>query len=409
LKFGKKTSQKKDKCLEIGLHKNQLTFYKSDSRYTVYSGGIGSGKTFVGAFWAISMILAYPKSKGVITANTHSQLRKSTLPLVFEILDKFGIKYRYLANQGLLKVGNVDVYCSSMENYDNIRGINAGWAWSDECAFYDEAAFLVLIGRIRDKKAPCQWKGTTTPNGFNWVYRRFVKEPMNSSVIVFGSSSDNAENLGSNYIDDLYANYDPKLAQQELEGKFINSTDGLVCHAFNRHFNCAKTNDHDKQIWMGLDFNVNPLCGTFVYESSNSLFTTNELYLKHSNTFKAAKEIARIYPEWRIKIVPDETGNRRKTAAAETDHQILRAARFDVVNFKNPPVKDRVNNLNRLFHQQRLFVDPEKCPNLMNDLETLTHESKDDMLGHLVDSLGYVCWHLLPMSKPRREVSVHYL
>lgn len=381
----------------------------SDSKYTIYSGGIGSGKTFVGALWAIKMILNYPGAKGIITANTHSQLRKAALPLVFELLDLFRIRYVYLSNLGLLKVGGTEVYCASMENYNNIRGINAGWAWSDECSYYDEQAFTVLIGRLRDKNAPCQWKGTMTANGFNWVYKRFVKTPMRDSQIIFGSSNDNKQNLGQDYIDDLYANYDSRLAQQELEGKFINSSDGLVYHAFNRQFNTAKTNDTGKPIILGLDFNVHPLCGAFTYTAGNNIYAPRELYLKNSNTFKAAKEIAKIYPEWRLKIVPDETGNRRKTSSSKTDHQILTDARFNLVKFKNPPVKDRQNNVNRLFYQNRLFIDPDTCVELMNDLETLTHDNKDEMLGHLGDALGYAAWHIDPMKKPQRKSKIHYI
>ena len=82
-----------------------------------------------------------------------------------------------------------------MEKYDDVRGIEAGWVWSDECAFYREEAFQVLIGRIRDIHGTCQWKGTTTPNGYNWLWKTFESEPMENSRIIYGRTIDNAQNL----------------------------------------------------------------------------------------------------------------------------------------------------------------------------------------------------------------------
>lgn len=400
----------------IELHKKQLEFFASQSKYTVYSGGVGSGKTFVGAFWAVSQMLAYPKAIGLITANTHSQLRKAALPQVFDILDSLGIPFRYKENKGILIVnGSIVVYCWSMEKHDNLRGPNAGWCWSDECSFYSLDAFNVIMGRIRDKKGSCQWKGTTTPNGYNWLYDKFVAEPLKNSTIMYGSSNDNALNLDEDYLDTLHDLYDARLAEQELEGKFVNSASGLVYHAFNRRYNYAKTNDFEKLIILGLDFNVNPLCGVFCYNTEKGLYATQELYLKQSNTFKAAKEIQRRYPDWRVKIVPDETGNRRKTSsvdnkgASRTDHKILTDAGLTLIPFKNPLGKDRINNMNRLFHHQTISVDRDNCPMLTKDLEALTWDNKDEMLGHLADGLGYVAWHLYPMKKPKRKSKVHYL
>lgn len=394
------------------MNPKQMKFFSALEKYTCYSGGVGSGKTFVGAFWAVTQMLKYPNVTGLITANTHSQLRKACLPQIFEILNLLEIPFKYKNNEGVLEVaGRIKVYCVSLDQYDNLRGIEAGWAWSDECAFYDVRAFDVLIGRIRDKAGPCQWKGTTTPNGFNWLYDKFVAEPLKSSQVVFGSSRDNLRNLDSAYIDALYSQYDAKLAEQEIEGKFVNTTSGAVYHAFDRRYNLVKTNDAEKIIILGLDFNVHPLCGAFCYQADGRILVAQELYLENSNTFQAAKEIAKRYPTWRVKVVPDETGNRRKSSATRTDHQIIKEAGFEIIPFKNPAVKDRQNNVNRLLHHQHLLIDSNNCPKLIKDLEALTHENKDDMLSHVSDALGYVAWHLDPMKKPepRRQGGVHYI
>lgn len=385
----------------------QAEFMASEAEYTLFCGGLGSGKTHAGAMWSITMALRHPQTKGLITANSYRQLKTATLSKLFELLDDLEIPFEYRKNEGQIEIGNSLIDCVSMENYNLLRGPEYGWSWSDECAFYKEEAFNVLIGRIRDNKGPCQWKGTTTPNGFNWLYTAFVESPLNSSRVVYSRTTDNLSNLKSSYVDTLREQYDSKLAEQELDGQFVNLTSGKVYHAFDRYKNLGDRPHTRELIYIGLDFNVHPMCGIYCYEHNGKIYVFDELYLEDSNTFKAAKEILRRFPYQTLRIVPDETGNRRRSSSKSTDHEILRRANLDVEKFRNPGVRDRQNNINRLFEHGKLVISP-NCKQLIKDLEQLVHENKDDMLGHITDALGYACWHLNPLKKPKRKARVFY-
>ena len=393
---------------DLELSPTQMSFVESDEQYTLFCGGLGSGKTFAGAVWALMQILNQPNARGLITANSYSQLKKATLVCFFEVLDKFGIQYQYKSQEGVIIVEGVTVYTISMEKYDLLRGIEIGWAWSDECAFYREEAYSVLIGRIRDKNGSCQWKGTTTPNGFNWLYNRFVEKPPQHSLIVYSKTTDNLQNLPESYVRSLTEQYDSKLAQQELDGQFVNLSSGKVYYGFDRGRNLGKTNDRRRSLMCGMDFNVHPLCGVFGYEEDGKIYITGELYQEDSNTFKAAKEILRRYPYTPTTIVADDSGNKRKTSSDTTDHEILRRANLQVAKFRNPLVKDRYNNMNRLFENGTIVIDP-SCKKLIEDLEKLTYDNTDPMLSHISDALGYLVWHLNPLKKPKRKPSVTYL
>lgn len=392
---------------QIELSRPQLDFHTSDAAYTLFCGGLGSGKTYAGAIWAIEMALKYPGVSGLITANSYSQLKKATLKTFFDLLEQLEIPYEYKVNEGIITIFGSKIYAISMENYNFLRGVQVGWAWSDECAFYKQEAFDVLIGRIRDKKAPCQWKGTTTPNGYNWLYTSFVEAPLPNSVVVRSKTSDNIDNLHENYLTALRSQYDTKMSQQELDGEFVNLTGGKVYYSFDRNVHIKPTNEKNETIFVGLDFNVNPLCGVFVFLRENKIYVTQELYLKDSNTFQAAKEITKRYPYKSVNVVPDSTGDRRKTSSQTSDHEILRRAYLNVVPFTNPDTKDRFNNINRLLDHRLLFIDP-SCKELIKDLEKLTYDNSDEMLGHITDALGYVCWYLNPLKKPRRPAKVSY-
>lgn len=385
----------------------QMEFISSEEDYTLFCGGLGSGKTFAGACWAMHMVHQFPNTTGLITANSYKQLKKATLPVFFEVLDMFGIPYQYKSQEGEILIEGTKVYAVSMENYNDLRGIEIGWSWSDECAFYKEEAFNVLIGRIRDKKGPCWWKGTTTPNGYNWLYSKFVEEPLPNSHVVYSRTDDNLANLPESYVRTLRAQYDNRLAQQELDGRFVNLSSGKVYYAFDRNKNLGTHDGTNYPLFCGLDFNVHPLCGVFAHEAQGKIYITGELYQKDSNTFKAAQEILQRYPYKPVNVVADDSGAKRKTSSAHTDHEILRRANIEVLKFRNPLVKDRYNNINRLFAKGLLFIDP-KCKKLIEDLEKLTYDNTDDMLSHISDALGYVCWHLQPLKKPKRPGKVHY-
>lgn len=393
---------------DMYLSPTQMTFVTASDKYTLFCGGLGSGKTYGGAAWAMLMALQQPQTRGLITANSYSQLKKATLTKFFEVLNANEIEYTYKSQDGIIEIGDTTIYAISMEKYDLLRGIEVGWAWSDECAFYKEEAFNVLIGRIRDRKGSCQWKGTTTPNGFNWLYTKFVETPIPKSTVVYSKTTDNVANLTQTYVDTLKSNYDKRLSQQELDGQFVNLNSGKVYYAFDRNLHTKVTNERYRTILCGMDFNVHPLCAVFGYLDNGKIYISSELYQEDSNTFKAAKEIGRRYPSTAVTIVADDSGSKRKTSSDTTDHEILRRANLIVDKFRNPPIKDRYNNINRLLDQGLLIIDP-KCKKLIEDIEKLTYDNKDPLLSHISDALGYLCWKLNPMKKPRRDAEVTYL
>jgi len=394
---------------DFGLSKSQMDFVMSTASKTLFNGGLGSGKTFGGAVWAVYMTQKYPKCRGVITANTYTQLRDATLTTFFAVLDLFGYTYKYNKQEGKIFVeGGSEIHTRSMEKYEALRGPEYGWAWSDECAFYKKEAFDVLIGRIRDARGSCQWKGTTTPNGFNWLYESFVETPLRNSKIIKCKTKDNLANLGGDYFDTLNDQYDSKLAQQELEGEFVNLSSGLVYYTFDRRNHVSEYTGDRSNLFIGLDFNVDPLCATYVcVDKAGVIHVVDETWLSNSNTFQAAKEIINKYPTETKLVIADETGNRRKTSANRTDHEILRRANLQVPRFKNPSVKDRYNNINRLLDKGYLKISP-TCKKLIADLEKLAYDNKDPLLSHISDALGYVCWYINPLKRPKHSASVSY-
>ena len=333
----------------VTLSESQYDFVYSEFEETLFCGGVGSGKTFSGALRTIITALEYPNCRGLITANTHSQLRKATLAELFSLCDSLGIKYKYLVNQNRVFIEKTEILCYTMDNPDNLAGPTVGWWWADESSFYKKLAFDKASARVRDKRGPCAIWMTTTPNGFNWLYDHYVTNSGPTKSVVYSKTLENRDNLPESYIKRLEAQYDSKMAAQELDGQFVNLNSGQVYYSFdrNKHISNCDLKPTDLLV-VGLDFNVNPLCGVFIARRGGMIYVVDELYLENSNTFQAAKEIIRKYPGRYMQVIADETGNRRRTSSNQTDHEIIRRAGLDLIKFRNPSVKDRYNNINRL-------------------------------------------------------------
>jgi predicted phage terminase large subunit-like protein len=119
--------------------------------------------------------------------------------------------------------GDRTILWRSGDKPDKIRGISAGWAWLDECAYMDEEAYSVVLGRLR--RRPGRLWMTTTPNGKgNWVYRLVQNRQV---TVTYASTMTNVFNP-SFYSESLLANYDERRAQQEVMGQFVDLESTLM-------------------------------------------------------------------------------------------------------------------------------------------------------------------------------------
>lgn len=399
----------------LKLSEPQLDFLNCNKKTAGFIAGIGSGKSWVLALWTIQMAIKYPKSRGLLCANSYKQLTSATLHTLEALLGELGIPYTRNGNkQGMGIVfninGSADIYCRSLENPDSIRGIEAGYLGIDEAAFASEYAYGVVLGRLRDKNGPLYSRLSSSPNGFNWVYDLLVTNANESVELIQGKSSDNIH-LPDGYLDALKTQYDDKIIEQELNGAFINTASGQTYYAFDR-FNTniiqpwPKATPHD--LLLGIDFNVNPLCSVVFADCGGYLHAIDEFYLKDSNTFELCSEIQKRYPNHRISFVADATGRARKTSSSKSDLQILRDAGFrDLTPKSNPLQKDRFNAFNGALHHGKVKIDPKKCPMLIKDLEQTTSEDfragGNPDLTHISDAAGYPVFRKFAIRKPARR------
>ena len=198
--------------------------------------------------------------------------------------------------------------------------------------------------------------------------------------------------------------------------------------------------ENKKFVW-SLDFNVNPMCSVIGQVRETSDFRTlltnekkleieilDEICLANSTTLEACQEFdARMIrlakgKSVSIELHGDATGDRRDTRGLKSDWMIVkeylkeRGYRFTTkVKSKNPPVRDRVNAVNRALRSpdgtRSLFVHP-KCSELRTDLQevrwkrdasgnsTSLLDNSDPKRTHVSDALGYLVYDYFHFSPP---------
>lgn len=220
----------------------QYEFMRLSSTYQAAIGGIGSGKTFIGAAKAVIYALEHPKSTGMVVAPTYTMLQTVTMPTFVEAVPHEAIRSYKGSPLFIMTLKNEAlIFFRSADNAENLRGANLNWFWIDEGALVKEAAWLIMIGRIR--KSNALGMITTTPKGRNWIWRRFVEARDASYQMARMPTAENQKHLRAGFIEEL--GYTGSYAAQELEGEFV-TFDGLVYQNFSRDkhlFNAAELAD----------------------------------------------------------------------------------------------------------------------------------------------------------------------
>ena len=220
--------------------------------------------------------------------------------------------------------------------------------------------------------------------------------------------ADNLENLDPEYLKIL-----EKMPEAEknrfLLGLFAEVDEGLAYYAFDRDRHIDEVARQPGTVFLAQDFNVDPMAGIIFQVVGNQFHVIDEVFLRNSDTYRLCHNlVSRGYGG--VQVIPDSTAKNRKTSG-KSDINILREHGFTVVNTKNPYVRDRVNNINRLFTADKIKINP-RCKKLINDLERVSFkdgkldQKTDTLLTHVSDALGYGCWKLDPIGKINTPVTM---
>jgi hypothetical protein len=254
-----------------------------------------------------------------------------------------------------------------------------------------------------------------TPKGFDWVYRRFIAEPVDGYGVIQAKPFENRFLLKQvpNFYQQLQHSYDERFYEQEVLGSYVNLHAGLVYPAFDRREHVADLELNPRlPVRWALDFNYDPMCAVVAQIEGGTVKVLDEIFLRQSGTAAACEEFCARYGNHPggIHVYGDASGNKHSSATQTTDYAIIQEFfrnHHTKISLKspgnNPGVRDRINLVNMKLRsaakEVQMYVSP-KCRELIKDLEQVSYKSGSDEIDkvreplrtHLSDALGYLLW-----------------
>lgn len=423
------------------LIKPQARFLELPAKFPLYVGGYGSGKTWAGCAKICRDAWQHPKIRAGYFAPTIPLIRDIFYPTIEEVAHDWGLRavIRESHKEVHLYSGRTyrtTVICRSMEKPGSIIGFSIGHALVDEIDTLPmkkaENAWRKVIARIRQKGGTGQAAVTTTPEGFQFTWKTWVKavrekpELGDLYKLVRSSTYENEANLREDYIPNLLASYPPTLVQAYLSGLFVNLTQGAVYREYDRKENNSTERVQDGEtLRIGMDFNVGRMTAIVHVIRDGRPHAVDEI-VGGLDTPDMIRRIRDKFWTWNgtefdksrtIRIYPDSSGGSRKTVEAGiSDIKLLKAAGFWIsAPPANPPVRDRINAMNAAFCNakgERFYrVNSEMCPTFVECLEQQVYDDngqpdKKSDLDHAPDAAGYFIHRDYPLQRPVTKLKI---
>ncbi len=400
----------------------QQDFVYSTDSYPAFVGGFGSGKTAAAIARIMRLKRMCPNQDVAYYLPTYGLVEDIAYKRFPAMFDRLGFRYKLNRQAARFSTDIGDIIFRTMDNPDRIVGFEVAHSILDELDTLPiEKARNVwnkVIARNRQKATTVSGRPVantvavaTTPEGFRFVYERWVKNKAPGYVLYRAKTMDNAAHLPDGYIDNLRNSYPTNLLSAYLDGEFVNLTAGSVYPEFDRALNAsAETIRPGETLHIGMDFNVTKMSAIVHVLRNDEPHAVAEL-LDVFDTPSMAKLIKARYKDagHSIMVYPDASGNSRKSNnASESDLSILRQHGLSVcVNPTNPAVKDRVLSMNRMLHhegERKYRINPDACPHYVEALEKQAYDrngepDKSSGLDHCIDAGGYFIAYRYPIQK----------
>ncbi len=416
------------KDIHIVATEPQAAFYALTCRYPAFVGGYGSGKSETMLNQAIIDASMGADALVALYTTSYDQVRLNLGPRLLLKLQQFGIPYDYNKTENFItthtpQFGNFVL--RSLDAPERIIGYESFRAHIDEIDILPvhqaNMAWDKILGRNRqvlnnNREAINRISAYSTPEGFKFLYNRWVKNKIDGYELIQASSRSNPK-LRIDYIESLEASYPPHLVEAYIEGRFVNLTSGTIYKSFNRDTcNSTETVRPLETLYIGCDFNVTKMAAIVAVKRLNASYHVVNEFFNLYDTPDLIASIKSRYPLHHIVIYPDASGASRKSVnASVSDIALLELAGFEVrAPKRNPFVKDRILAANSAFHNKSLYINTAMCPNLTESLEHQAYADNgepDKTSGHdhLNDALGYFVVYEMPVHRPVAEIFGSYV
>lgn len=393
--------------MNLQINKSHQEFFFDENRWVVSYGGAGSAKSYSTAQKILTRILSEENHRFLITRKVARTLRVSVFQLFKDVISNMGIynlfkinksdmTITYIKNNSQLMFFGLD----DIEKLKSIQGITG--IWIEEASETDKGDILELNRRLRGN-TPYYKQIILTFNPIShlhWLKEHFFDNPASSASIY------KTTYLNNSFIDEAYKaeiedikNYDIQQYNIYALGEWGILNTNIIYHNYDflKH-TTSLTIDDFEVLHCGLDFNVGGsvcvVCGirdSKVYVVDGwAVYDTQQMADKLRGT---------AYQNKTMILYPDASGGNESANAPLSSIEILKQAGFRIdAPDGNPPVRDRINSVNRMFARDSILIN-DRLEKLSHSLQSHAYldNGKPEKFNHHAggaiddwnDALGY--------------------
>jgi PBSX family phage terminase large subunit len=404
------------------LSPTQAEFALSKEAFPCFVGGFGSGKTAAAMARAMALKAQFPDNDVAYYLPTFPLIEDIVFQRFPELCERKGFRYT-LRKGNSPEISFPDsgrIVFRTMSNPERIVGYEVAHSIIDELdTLKTENARHVWSKVIARNRQKCPMANTvavaTTPEGFRFVYERWVKLGGDGYKLYRAKTMDNEAHLPAGYIDNLRATYSSQLLAAYLDGEFVNLEAGSVYPDFDRQLNGSTETIKDREpLHIGMDFNVTKMAAVIHVLRDGDPHAVMEF----TDVFDTPTMIKMIKERYRDKghpvlVYPDASGGgRRSVNASVSDLALLSQASFTVcANAANPAVKDRVLATNAMIKAGKYHVNNDTCPNTVEAFEQQCYDKhgepdKKSGVDHVIDATTYFISYRWPIKRPVTSINI---
>lgn len=413
-------------------------------RFIAIEGGLGSGKTFAGAWKLFNLHQhnAFDESgeptfcESAIIGDTYTNLKRFDVPAMMDICEMAGVSASTRSIPPAIIINDFGtqgkpslIHLCSADAPDRISGFNAGAFWGDEAARWKKSAsgnpkddpFIQTRARLRNEKARLQ-QGifTYTNEGDATDIYLFMREEGKTDRNIYIASTRDNIHVGR-FIEDQLSNLSPDLIKQYVDGEAINIRGARAYSFFDR---ATHIGPPDLKPCLGVplslcaDFNIRPgmhvLLGQYD-KTRDHFYFLHEIHDPRMDTRMAmtravqwVEGIGGINQFKGLLVFGDATGRSQWAGTSESCYTVLMQClnasplkgRYKLkVPINNPPLMDRINAGNSALMdvggQAHVTIHP-SCKGLIADFERTKWDDRgkeldkrDEKISHFTDAGTY--------------------
>ena len=392
---------------EYNPHPGQKLLHEATEKEIIVVSSIRSGKSYAIIFDVIINAWNNPTENAVLVCGPVYRLLEKVLER--EIVNKLlhmGLlqEHSYSRHETTLKNGKTILYRALEKPDIALRGLNIWRAYVDEFSYTTKYAIDVLKGRLLTSDGTLIM--ICTPNGTgSWVYEEYISTKKPNVRYIEFNLRDNPI-ITEEAISRYYASLDKLMAQQELEGKWVNLYQDRVYFGFEEGNIGTYKYEDDKQVYVSVDYNIDKNSWQALQRMPNNTFKVISEEYGARTTSDLSYQILKKYGK-EVIIIPDASGGFRLQGTATTHFDIMRQAGLNniIENRKNPDVSKRIAVANAAFtnglNQHRVFID-KSCTQTIRELNTLAYmkttnkiDTLGEKVGHRTSALTYGIFYLV--------------